>query len=163
MRIVCVALAFVVVGCGSQATAASSRTLPDPVVEAEMPEEVERPEGGVRTQAVDSCLVGEGEDAQETGPGILFDQDSAMYVARLRVGYDEVRGLYDVDQRTWARERQVYQRHLELGDEEIERANERAERSWWEKHGDEVGLITGFVVGVAVTVGITAAIDKVTE
>jgi hypothetical protein len=103
-----------------------------------------------------------GEEEVETGPGVLFPDESAAYVARLRVSYDEVRGLYEIDQRTWERERQIYTRHLEMADEEIQRANERAERTWWELHGDEVGLIGGFVVGVAVTIGIVAAVDATT-
>jgi hypothetical protein len=127
-----------------------------------MPDEVQRPDEGVQTVAVDSCVVTGGEEEVETGPGVLFPDESAAYVARLRVSYDEVRGLYEIDQRTWERERQIYTRHLEMADEEIQRANERAERTWWELHGDEVGLIGGFVVGVAVTIGIVAAVDATT-
>lgn len=160
MRYVLAIMALVALGCGSQATQASQRTLPE-LRFSEMPEEVERPAGGVQTVAVDQCLVGEGEDAQETGPGILFSTETATYVGRLRVAYDEVRGLYLVDQRTWARMREVYQHHLDLSDDEIRRANERAERSWIEQHDGLLGLFGGVLLGAALAVGIAAAFDGV--
>lgn len=159
MRLALAAVVFLLVGCGAQATQRAERTLPPPLVADELPAEVERPTGGVDTRPVQQCTD---EDGEETPPGVLLSADTAAYVGRLRIGYDELRQLYAVDLRTWGREREVYQRHLSLADDEIDRANERAERSWWEQHGDEVGLVGGFILGVVITVGVVAAVDATT-
>ena len=93
--------------------------------------------------------------------GVLFSTEKAVRSARFVVAYNEMRGLYEVDLRTWVREREVYQRHLDLADTEIARQRERARRGWWERHGAQVGLAVGFLVGAAATVGIVAAVNEV--
>ena len=165
-RALAVVLAALVAGCGGAAASPSARsTIPETLVENELPPEPSRPEGGVATFPVYQCFDEAGDPVigPETGEGILFSDETAAYVGHLRVSYDELRSLYSIDQRTWQREREVYSRHLEAADTEIDAANERAERDWWERHGDEAGLIGGFIIGVAVTVGIVAAVDKVSE
>ncbi len=136
------------------------RTLPDPIVAVELPEEPARPEGGVQTRPVAQCVDADG---QETPGGVLFADETAAYTGHLRVSYDELRGLYSIDQRTWAREREVYRRYLDLADDEVDRANGRAERNWWERHGAAAGLTIGVVVGAAITIGIAAALDGTTD
>jgi hypothetical protein len=109
------------------------------------------------TRSVEVCTE---EGGTETPPGILFSDQMAARAARLSVGYSELRALYEIDQKTWAKERAVYGRYLELGDEAIERANKRAERSWWERHQGQIGLAGGFIVGAALTTAIVAAVSK---
>jgi hypothetical protein len=87
----------------------------------------------------------------------------AMRAARVKVAYDEMRGLYEVDLRTMDRERQVYDRHLKAADDEIAEWRIKARRSWWELNKGTVGLVIGVVTGAALTVGIAAAVDQATE
>jgi hypothetical protein len=50
---------------------------------------------------------------------------------------------------------------LSAADEEIERWQELAERTWLERHDGTIGLVIGIIAGGAVAVGIAAAVDKV--
>ena len=160
MRWPVVILLAMAVGCASTPQPVAQRTLPDSTFESEIPPEPERP-ARISTIPVEQCVVGEGEEAEETGPGILFSDESAAYVGRLRIGYDELRRLYIIDSRTRERERQIYERALSNADEEIQRQAQRAERTWWEQHGGVVGLVSGIVVGVAATIGVLAATEEV--
>lgn len=157
MRWPVVILLTVAVGCASTPQPVAQRTLPDPTFESEIPPEPERP-ARISTTPVEQCQV---DDGGTTGPGVLFDMDSAAYVGRLRIGYDELRRLYIIDSRTRERERQIYERALSNADEEIQRQAQRAERTWWEQHGGVVGLVSGIVVGVAATIGVLAATEEV--
>lgn len=149
--------AALVAGCGSSAVQQQERrTLPDPLVAADLPDEVARPDGGVQTTPVEHAQRADGSEA---GAGILFSSETAAYVGHLRIGYDEVRQLYLIDLRTWGRERTVYERHLTLADEEIVRLRELAVRSWLEENGGTLGLVIGIVVGMGATIGIAAALD----
>jgi hypothetical protein len=95
--------------------------------------------------------------------GILFSDAMALRAASLSVAYAELRGLYQIDLRTWSREREVYQRYLTLADEEIARWRLQAERSWWEINGPEVALVVGFVLGIGVSIGVGAIIAELAE
>lgn len=149
--------AALVASCGSPAVQQQDRrTLPDPLVAANLPGEVERPGDGVRTAPV---VASQAADGSEVGAGILFDTETAVYVGRLRLGYDELRSLYLIDLRTWGRERTVYERLLTLADDEILRLHGIAERSWLEDNGGILGLVVGIVVGMGATIGIAAALD----
>lgn len=104
-------------------------------------------------------MASQAADGSEVGAGILFDTETAVYVGRLRLGYDELRSLYLIDLRTWGRERTVYERLLTLADDEILRLHGIAERSWLEDNGGILGLVVGIVVGMGATIGIAAALD----
>ncbi len=148
------ALLVLVAGCGVPAASpASQHTLPEPLVAAVLPPEP--PEVAPEdhwTAPVEAVEVGPGD----LRDGVLFSDAMAMRVGQLAVEYDRIRGLYLIDIRTWERERQVYERHLTLADEEIAAWRTRAQRSWWEINGDETGLILGLVLGAGVTMGIGA-------
>jgi hypothetical protein len=90
--------------------------------------------------------------------GILLSFEKAQRAARLRIAYDELRALYSIDLRTWAREREVYERYLQLADDEIGAWRLRAQRSWWEENGDEFGLFLGLGLGIVLSVAVGAII-----
>jgi succinate dehydrogenase flavin-adding protein (antitoxin of CptAB toxin-antitoxin module) len=113
--------------------------------------------------AVSECTIEGSEPPQKTPPGILMSQEMTMRAARLKVAYDEMRGLYEVDLRTMDREREIYERHLKAADDEIADWKQKARRSWWELNQGTVGLVVGVVTGAALTIGIAAAIDQATE
>lgn len=152
------ALMCVVVGCASSALPKTTRTLPEPVVSVELPPEPKPVEPRDRwTKPVSVCTTDEGE---ETPPGVLLSIPMARLAGELRVSYNEIRMIYEIDQRTWQKERTVYERNLELADQEIERANKRAERTWWERHSGQMGVAIGFIVGAALTTAIVSAVSK---
>lgn len=158
-------LMILAVGCSSTAPAATARTIPEPIYTQELPEEPERAPADRRISvAVHQCIVEGTEDAETptvVGPGIMLSQEMAVAAGRLRVFYDELRGLCQVDLRTMDRERAIYERNLQLADEEIQRQTERAERSWLEQNAGVLGVVGGILIGVAVSVGILAAMDGV--
>lgn len=159
-------LLMLVAGCSSAAPAATARTLPEPIYTQELPDEPERAPASRRIAvAVEQCTVdGTGGDESPTlvGPGIMLSQEMAVAAGRLRVSYDELRGLYQVDLRTMDREREIYERNLQLSDDEIQRQIQRAERSWLEQNAGVLGLVGGILIGVAVSIGILAAMNGVT-
>jgi len=100
------------------------------------------------------------DNGEETPPGILLSVPMARLAGEVRIAYTEIRMLYEIDQRTWQKERTIYERNLELADQEIKRANERAERTWWERHSGQMGVGIGFIVGAALTTAIVSAVSK---
>lgn len=99
----------------------------------------------------------------QTGPGVFLSTEMAIRAARLRVAYDELRGLYQVDLRTMDRERDVYESHLRLASAEITRLRGVAQRSWFEQNAGLLGLLGGVIVGVAVVLGVLAATVEIRE
>lgn len=147
------------VGCATTKSAAPKRTLPEPLAAAKLPE---RPDAKAIPPSADWAIpVAEGEVVPAGRSGILLSQEKATRAARYLIGYNELRALYEVDLRTWGRERQVYERYVQLAQDEADRQAKLAERSWWERHSPEIALGLGVVVGAAVTVGIVAAVEEV--
>lgn len=157
MRWAAAIVGLLVLGCASTPSPVT-RTLPEVSFESQVPDEVARPDSGVSTLPVESC---QDIDGNPTPGGVLFSDETAAYVARLRIGYDEMRQLYIIDSRTRDRERQIYETALANADDEIQRQAQRAERTWLEQYGGVVGLVAGIVVGVAATIGVLAATEEV--
>jgi len=161
MRFVSVlVLVAYVSGCGAAALPeATSRMMPEPVAFAELPEDPTREE-----IAPEDDWVAPVEDAEvapgDRRSGILLSDARAARAARLRIAYDELRGLYQIDLRTWARERAVYERYLQLADEEITTWRTRAQRTWWEENGDEFSLFLGLGIGIVLSVAVGAIIAE---
>jgi len=157
-------LLVLLVGCGAPvAQQPGESTLPDPLFATELPDPPEDVPTSKRiVLSVTKCEV-ENQDptapVEETPPGIYMTKEMATRAGRTKVAYDELRGLYEVDLRTMERERQVYQKQLDLADQEVARLREAARRSWWEKNRGWVGLGVGLVVGAGLAVGIAAAFD----
>lgn len=147
--------------CGAPAQQASEETTPlEPMFTTKLPDPpAEVPPDKRLAVPVSECVVEGTEPPEKTPPGILLSTEMAMRAGRLKVAYDEMRGLYEVDLRTMDRERQVYVKQLDLADQEIARLREEARRSWWETHGAKVMLAVGVVTGAALTIGVAAALD----
>jgi len=138
--------------------------VPEPLFYSELPDVPEKPPPEQHlVVAVSECTVEGSDFPQKTEPGILMSYETALHTSRLKVAYDEIRGLYGVDLRTMDREREVYERHLKAADDEIVEWRIKARRSWWERNKGLVGLAFGLVTGAALTIGVAAAIDEATE
>lgn len=160
MRFVATILVLLI-GCGAPVVQQSEEsTLPDPLFTTELPEPPEDVPADRRVVLpVAKCVVEGSEPPEETPPGIYMTQEMATRAGRTKVAYDELRGLYEVDLRTMDREREVYQKQLDLADREVAEWRERARRTWWEENRGWVGLGIGLVVGAGLAVGIAAALD----
>lgn len=160
MRLLATVLVLLV-GCGAPAMQQPEEsTLPDPLFTTELPEPPEDVAADKRVVLpVAECVVEGSEPPEKTPPGIYMTQELAGRAARTKVAYDELRGLYEVDLRTMDREREVYQKQLDLADREVASWREKARRTWWEENRGWVGLGIGLVVGAGLAVGIAAAFD----
>lgn len=147
-------------GCSPAVTSpAASRALPPPIAFADLPPDTTRdpiPADEDWVVPVEGVEVAPGD----VRSGVLLSDARAVRAARLRVAYDELRALYGIDLRTWDRERGVYERHLQLADEEIATWRQRAQRSWWEENGDEFSLFLGIGLGIALSVAVGAIIAE---
>lgn len=150
-------------GCGSTLPEKVEHTLPEPLFTHTVPD---RPDDILDTESivpVEECIV-EGSNPPETvSHGVYMSEEVAMGVARLRVAYDEMREYYAIDLQTIDREREFYERYLEIADQEIGQLRHKSRRTWWEEHGPQVMLSVGILLGVGMTVGVAAALDGVTE
>jgi hypothetical protein len=164
MRFFCVIFCCFI-ACGSVIPSENSEhTLPEPMFSSYIPDPpAEVPLDKRLSVPVSQCVVEGSDPPEKTPPGILLSQEMVMRAARLKIAYDELRGFYEVDIRTMDREREVYERHLKAADDEIIDWRNKAQRSWWERHGAQVMLGVGIVLGVGVTIGVAAAIDGVTD
>lgn len=148
---------------------AEKRTLPEPLVAAELPphpkDEKAITPAADWAAACDGYYV-ESEDGSKEltpRPGICMSAEKATRAARYVIRYDELRGLYIIDLRTWGREREIYEAHLDLAQDEVDAWKKKAERSWLERNAGPVGLTVGIVLGVAAAAAGTAAIKAVAE
>jgi len=164
MRALVVIVCFAAACGGATHTENTERTLPEPIFTRELPAPPkEVPLDKRLVVAVSECTVEGSEPVAKTPPGILMNQAMAMRAARLKVAYDELRGMYEVDLSIMDREREIYERHLKAADDEIVEWRTKARRSWWERNKGTVGLVLGVMTGAALTIGIAAAIDEATE
>lgn len=160
MRLAALGLVLLASACSTTRAVEQKRTLPSPLVAAKLPE---RPDAVPISPAGDWAVpVADGDTVPEGRSGVLLSPEKAARAARYVVSYNELRGLYEVDLRTWGREREIYEQHLELAQAEMDRLRREAERSWFERHAPQVALVLGVVVGVAATVGIVVAVEGVT-
>ena len=156
-----VLLVLLCASCGQSAPQSRERTIPayEPQALPEPPQDV--PAGQRATVAVASCQVDvpEGDEPRTVGPGIMLSTEMAVHAARLRIGYDELRAVCEIDRRTSAAEREAFQRIINAADEETALWRERAQRSWWERNGWWVSMVGGVVIGAGTAVGLAAALD----
>lgn len=159
-----VILAVFVVGCGAPAQQQEETAPLEPMFDSRLPDPPEEvPPNKRMVVPVSECVLEGSEPPEKTPPGILMSEAMAMRSARLKVAYDEMRGLYEVDLRTMDRERQVYEKQLGLADQEISEWREKARRTWWERNKGLISLGIGLAVGAGFAVGMAAALDGVTD
>ncbi|MBW2170181.1 MAG: hypothetical protein JRG69_13155 [Deltaproteobacteria bacterium] len=159
------ALLFVLlVGCGAPVIQQTEEVYVEPLFGSELPEPPEAVDPSKRiVLSVSECTVEGSEPPEKTHPGIYMTKEMGARVGHTKVYADELRGLYEIDLRTMDRERVVYQKQLDMADQEVERLRERARRSWLEKNRGWIGLGVGLVVGAGLAIGMAAALDGVTD
>lgn len=96
-------------------------------------------------------------------PGVCMSDAKALRAGRYVVSYNELRGLYRSDLRTWNREREIYERYLTDAEIELAYWQEKSRRTWWERNSAQIGLAAGIVIGAGLAVGLVYGINQVTE
>jgi hypothetical protein len=103
-----------------------------------------------------------GLEATEDHPeGILISHEKAAQASEYAIRYQGLRDWTTLKIASWAVQEAVYHRNLAEADLALEAADERAQRTWWEKHGPQVGfLLGGLAVGLTL-IGFQAALNGV--
>lgn len=153
------AIVMVIGGCATTPQQTPTRDPQTPMFKTDLPA---RPDATKIAPEQDWVIAVETGDMIASA-GICMSEQKAMRAANYVVSYNELRGLYEVDLKTMDRERQVYEKELEIADQEIAALREEARRSWWERHGASVTMVIGLVAGAGFAVGMAAALDGVTE
>jgi hypothetical protein len=171
-----VALALLLSGCGAS-TASQVRPLvaedrrpevrelpQDPRLEA-LPDGTpsDPPENFVEPLEAGSC-VAVGSKVLPSAPcppqsGLLVSEARAARDAMFRIRYPELRRTYEADRQVWAAHRELYEAQVAADREEIE----RLQPTWWTQNGFAIGTAAGFILGAAVTIAITFAVDEATS
>ncbi len=140
-------------GCTRAAVVAPAYPERLPVAEqvkevAEVPEYVPPTEGG----QVEG--ISEGEEAPFDG--VVITEDKAVGAAQLRIAYDEVYRLLLSDHSMMLavvtiQEQELYRADAALKAERS--AHNRLKNSWWHRHKLAIGITTGLIVGVGLSLG----------
>lgn len=95
------------------------------------------------------------KDQKLTRSGLLVSEARATRDGLFRIRYPELRRNYEADQQVWKAHRELYEARLKAADEALK----KAEPGWWQQHGPAVGMVGGFLVGAALTVALTYALN----
>lgn len=112
-----------------------------------------------------SCIEADTEIAAGAGypcppqSGILVSEARASRDALYRIRYPEMRRTFEADRQVWAAQRELYEAQIAADRREIE----RLQPTWWEQHDGQVLTAVGVVVGAAITVAITFAVNQASE
>lgn len=123
------------------------------------------PEGTPVTPGEDYVMpVTAGECAGATEPcpaedGIQVSEARANRDALFRIRYREMRTTYEADRRVWSAHRELYEAQIAADRQEIE----DLQPTWWERHDGTILTAVGVIVGAAITVAITFAVNQASE
>jgi hypothetical protein len=173
MRKLFIILAFFVMGCGAAQTPEprplvgedrrpEARELPVDVRDEPLPEGTPATPGEDYVMPIEEgqCLNDEGTAVSE-GPcpdenGIMVSEARANRDALYRIRYREMRTTYESDRRVWSAHRELYEAQIQADREEIA----ELQPTWWERHDGTILTAVGVVVGAAITVAITFAVNQ---
>ena len=104
------------------------------------------------------------EDRFVAGPcpersGLMVSEARANRDALYRIRYREMRDTYTADRQVWSAHRELYEAQVAADREEIA----QLQPTWWERHDGTILTAVGVVVGAAITVAITFAVNQASE
>jgi hypothetical protein len=89
--------------------------------------------------------------------GIVVSEARAWRDAQYRIGYQELRRLYEADRQVWQSQRELYEVQIQMDRQELERSRPR----WWDRNKGLVLLGVGLIIGAGFVVGMTAILSEV--
>lgn len=113
----------------------------------------ELPEYQAPTEGGQTAGVSEGDTVKFDG--ILITEDKAMAGARLRISYDEVYRLAGSDRKYLLSVLEIQEKGLYRGDQIIDQKEAQLQKirdSWWQRNKLGVGIGTGLILGIVVSV-----------
>lgn len=142
-----------------------ARELPADVRDEPLPEGTPTTPGEDYVMPVErgQCLNDEGTAVSE-GPcpdqsGLVVSEARANRDALYRIRYREMRTTYESDRRVWSAHRELYEAQIAADREEIA----SLQPTWWERHDGTILTAVGVIVGAAITVAITFAVNQASE
>jgi hypothetical protein len=110
-----------------------------------------------------SCINSKGTDVG-TGPcpaqsGILMSEARAARMGLYQSGYKLLLADDVGARQVWTADRTLYETNYQLD----QAALKKAEPTWMEKHAFELGIVTGVVVGIGMTLGVLYGVQKITQ
>lgn len=176
MRAILTLLVFFAMGCGAAQTPElrpmvaedrrpEARELAQTVRDEPLPEGVPvRPgEGYVVPVTAGECVGEDGSplvtESYPAESGFMISEARANRDALYRLRYREMRLTYEADRQVWSAHRELYEAQIVADREEIS----NLQPTWWERHDGTVLTAVGVVVGAAITVAITFAVNQASE
>ena len=176
MRKLAIFFLLVIFGCGAAQTPEvrplvaedrrpEARELQGDVRDEPLPEGVPVTPGEDYVMPIEAgqCLNDEGTVVSE-GPcpdesGLMVSEARANRDALYRIRYREMRTTYESDRRVWSAHRELYEAQIVADRQEIE----DLQPTWWERHDGTILTAVGVIVGAAITVAITFAVNQASE
>jgi hypothetical protein len=97
--------------------------------------------GNIAAEAAKPCPALSGE---------LLSEAKALHLAQYALAYPDLRKILESDRSVWSAQRTLYENQMKQDADTIEKANP----GWWDQHKFEVGMVAGFVLGTAATIGV---------
>jgi len=179
-----IVMALLVFGCGASQSPEvrpavaedrrpEMRELPVDAATEPLPEDTPRdlPENYVVAVERGECIPEDGipvnpEEPAHTIPGpcptesgLFVSEARANRDAIYRIRYPELRRTFEADRQAWSAQRELYEAQIAADREEIE----NLQPTWWERHDGTILTAVGVVVGAAITVAITFAVNQASE
>lgn len=82
--------------------------------------------------------------------GLLVSEEKISQFKLYEIDSKALRLNYSVDRRVWAAQRALYEARLKDAGEALQ----KAQPDWFERHGFQLGVLAGALVGVALAVGV---------
>jgi len=91
--------------------------------------------------------------------GVFVSEARANRDVIYRIRYREMRRSYEADRQVWSAHRELYEAQIAADRDEIE----NLQPTWFEQHDGEIMAAVGVVVGAAIAVAITFAVNQASE
>ncbi len=169
----CVILMLLVTGCATVPVAPTvllnpakyveARDLPpDPALEALPPETpkgewVEALEAGACADSSGKALSGAPKPCPARS-GLLVSEERLARDLLFRTRYTELRRVFEADRIIWSAHRELYEARIR----QTEEALNKAQPNWFQQNALQIGVVGGFIIGAAMTIAITYAVEQVT-
>jgi len=104
----------------------------------------------------EECIQKDGKIASDAGKpcpgrgGLLVSEEKITRFKLYEMDSKALRLNYSADRRVWAAQRELYEARLKDAGEALQ----KAQPDWFERHGFQLGVMAGAVIGVAMAIGV---------
>lgn len=94
--------------------------------------------------------------------GVVMTEAKILLVTKEKIRLKELDRNYAIDLRAWTFKEEQYKKGLDERDKVIAEQND-ALNGFWTRNKFEFGVVGGFIIGAALTIGIASAVAKTTK